>query len=649
MPNTRYGSWSSPLTAKQVIDTANSPQDLCLDQGGIDQGRLYWLELRPKENSRLTLMTHLDGAITELTPAPFNVRSRVHEYGGGAHLIHTGQVFFCNAQDQRIYQLDVNSPQQTPTAITPEGPFRYADLQLDSSRNRLICVRESHADTDSSQPYPSNALISIDLNTQQQNILLSGADFYASNKFSPDQDALCWLSWNHPHMPWDAAELHRGQFDQTGALINRQHIAGNAQESVFQPEWDANGDLVFVSDRSGWWNLYRSEGSHIQCLAQTDKEFGRPQWVCGQRSYGISDPEQIICSYSHQGRWHIASLQQQTLHALGPTYSDIKSIVVCDDQAWFIASFPDQADQIINLNIKTKTLTALTPESRHPYSEYFSRPTPITFKTANQVEVQGFLYRPNNKDYPKDTNDEALPPLIIKTHGGPSSSANDRLDLGIQYWTSRGFALFDINYRGSTGFGRAFREQLYGQWGIYDVEDCLYGVQHLVEQKLVHPQQLIIRGHSAGGYTTLCALMFHNCFNAGASLYGISDIKKLSDECHKFESHYVEQLIGPEQQFAQRYHDRSPIHAEPEAACPTIFLQGLDDKVVPPNQSQLMVDKLKQSGVPVAYIEFPEEGHGFRKSDNIIRALEAELSFYRRIFNIDDTENLPPIEIANFD
>ncbi|PCI45765.1 MAG: peptidase [Moraxellaceae bacterium] len=645
MPNIPYGSWPSPLSAKQVIDTSCSPVDL-----SIDRGRLYWLELRPQENSRLTLMSLINNAPVELTPSPFNVRSRVHEYGGGAYTTSGNQIFFCNAEDQRIYRLDPRVNLQQPQPITEPGPFRYADIQLDLNRNRLICVRESHAETSKNNPYPINQLVAIDIDTGEQNVLVSGADFYSSPKISPNHQALCWLSWSHPHMPWDAAELHQGQINSDGLIVNQQHVAGSDQESVFQPEWDMNGELVFVSDRSGWWNLYRHGGENIQCLYDAQMEFGRPQWVFGQRTYAISDQNQIICSHIHQGSWHLGQLIQRQLQPLGSDYSDIKSITMSGDQVWFVASYPNQADQIESIQLHTQQSKPLFPVTPHPHKDCFSNPTSIRFKTANQVEVQGFLYLPNNPDHAKeDYPEHILPPLIIKTHGGPSASATNRLDLGIQYWTSRGFALFDINYRGSTGFGREFREQLYDQWGIYDVEDCLYGAQHLVKQNLVHPQQLIIRGHSAGGYTTLCALMFHKQFNAGASLYGISDLKKLADECHKFESSYVDKMIGPQQQFPQRYRDRSPIYAQQKATCPTIFLQGLEDKVVPPNQSQLMADKLKQEGVPVAFIEFPGEGHGFRKTDNIIAALEAELSFYRRVFQLEDLENLPEIDIANLE
>lgn len=657
MPNTPYGSWSSPLTAKQVIDTSSNPMDL-----SIHEGQLYWLELRPQENSRLTLMCLINNAPVELTPSPFNVRSRVHEYGGGAYSISNNQVFFCNAEDQRIYCLNPHLHLPQPQAITKSEPFRYADIQLDSNRNRLICVRESHAETSQTSPYPINELVAIDLDTGEQTVLVSGADFYSSPKISPNHQTLCWLSWNHPHMPWDAAELHQGQFEPHGLIANQQHIAGSDQESVFQPEWDKQGDLVFVSDRSGWWNIHRYKNENIQCLYKAQMEFGRAHWVFGQRSYAINDQNQVICSYIHQGSWHLGKIVKQQLKPLGPDYSDIKSITVSENRVWFIASYPHQSDEIVSIHLQTQRRTPLFPSTRHPYQYYLSRPTSITFKTANQTDVQGFLYLPHNpnhanKDHPNSNSNSSsssnpnhtLPPLIIKTHGGPSASANNRLDLGIQYWTSRGFALLDINYRGSTGFGREFREQLYHQWGVYDVEDCLYGARHLVEQKRVHPQQLIIRGHSAGGYTTLSALMFHNQFNAGASLYGISDLKKLADECHKFESSYVEKLIGSEQQFPQRYRDRSPIYAQKKVSCPTIFLQGLEDKVVPPNQSQQMADKLKREGVPVAFIEFPGEGHGFRKTDNIIAALEAELSFYRRIFKLPDPENLPLIDIINLD
>lgn len=667
MPTSSYGNWQSPLSAKQVIATANTPVDLT-----IDQGQLYWLELRPNENSRLTLLTLQDNKPLELTPAPINVRSRVHEYGGNGYLILENQLYFCDGEDQRIYRLDLLSNTSPPQPITPPGPFRYADLQLDPRRNCLLCVRESHPTTPKTA-YPHNEIIAIDLNTGQQHSLVSGADFYASLQLSPDGKRLCWLNWNHPHMPWDAAELHYGELDAQGLLNDPQHLAGSPNESIFQPSWENDTHLIFASDRSGWWNLYRQKAfpqkTPAECLHSATMEFGRAQWVSGQRTYCLTQApkvqppkaqpskaprpqvlpaKNILCGYLHQGHWRLGEISEQGFKAFGPPYSDIKSVTADEEHAWFIASYPNRPDNIVRLNLTSLKTSPLFKPVPHSYSEYFSIPQSIHFNNRNQEQIQGFLYLPHHKDHPPTPSPPpSLPPLIIKTHGGPSAYTSSRLDLNIQFWTSRGFALFDINYRGSTGFGRTYREKLYGQWGVVDVEDCIDAAQYLVAQHLVHPQQQIIRGHSAGGYTALCALMFHRQFNAGASLYGISDLKKLAAECHKFESHYVAKLIGSEEEFPQRYRERSPLNADQKTACPIIFLQGLKDKVVPPNQSQLMANKLKKEGMPVAYIEFPEEGHGFRRSDNQIAALEAELYFYRRILNLADTENLPEIDIVN--
>ena len=551
-------------------------------------------------------------------------------------------------------------------------------------------MRESHKGLDASAAYAQNELIAINLDTYEQQTLVTGTDFYSSPKLSSDGKSLCWLCWSHPHMPWDETALYCADFDEHGLLCDHEHIAGSGNESIFQPEWDNDNRLVFISDRSNWWNLYRCdprgdvrqieglqieglqieglqiESLQIESLHNAAMEFGRPQWVFGQRTYSINSLNEIVCSYFQQGQWGLARLAALDLEQLGPAYSDLKSICCDGQQVWAIASTPELADHIISIDLNKVSpvnvasagaqVTYPLPIKKHPLKAYFSEPRSIIFKSGDQGdlqdEVQGYLYLPCNKDYDKNDygdSPNSLPPLIIKTHGGPSSAATSGLDLSIQYWTSRGFALFDINYRGSTGFGRSFRELLYGNWGVYDVEDCLFGARHLIEKKLVNPNQIIIRGHSAGGYTTLCALLFHDFFNAGASLYGISDLKKLADECHKFESHYVEKLIGSEQEFAQRYQDRSPLHAKQSPTCPIIFMQGLKDKVVPANQSQLMVNKLKQEGIPVAYIEFPEEGHGFQYRDNRIAALEAELYFYRKVFNFEDLEQLPKLDIANLE
>ncbi|MBI1813966.1 MAG: S9 family peptidase [Deltaproteobacteria bacterium] len=637
-----YGSWRAPITADVIVAST-----IALGQIAIDANDIYWTELRPTEGGRSVIVRRTpDGIIADVTPPPFNARTRVHEYGGGAFTVADGVTFFANFTDQRLYRQDRD---RTPRPITPDGAFRYADAVLDRQRSRLICVREDHS---LAGHEAINMLVGIDSAGRTPPALLTaGNDFYAAPRLSPDRTRLAWLTWNHPNMPWDGTELWLAKIAGDGALQHAQRIAGGADESIFQPQWSPDGTLYFVSDRSGWWNLYRWNGRDSEALCDMAAEFGRPQWAFGQSTYAFESATHIICSYAREGRWHLARLDTRSreLTPIALPYTEISSIRVAEGaghHAVFCAGSPTEPMSIVRLDLVDGGREIIRCASTVDVdAAYFASPQPITFATTNGETAHAFFYPPRNRDYTAPDGEQ--PPLLVISHGGPTGAASTALNLSVQYWTSRGLAVLDVNYRGSTGYGRAYRRRLNGQWGVVDVDDCVNGACDLIEHGLVDPDRLAIRGSSAGGYTTLCALTFRNLFKAGASYYGIGDLEALAHDTHKFESRYEERLIGPYPGRRDLYHARSPIHFTDRLSCPVIFFQGLDDKVVPPNQAEAMVAALRAKHLPVAYVPFAGEGHGFRRAEHIKRALEAELYFYSRVFQFVLADAIEPVAIEN--
>lgn len=622
-----FGTWQSPITTDLIVGGA-----IGLVATAMDDQDIYWLEARPQEKGRNVLMRRTaQQEIEELTPSPFNIRTRVHEYGGGAFLVNQGRIFFVNYSDQCIYQQTIKGE---PQRLTEESSRRYADFNLDSRRNRLICVCEDH-----STPEPENSLVEIDLNTGAIKTLVSGADFYAAPRLSPDGNQLVWLSWDHPNMPWDHTELWLASFNSDGTLGEKRLIAGSDPESICQPEWSPEGILYFVSDRRNWWNLYRVESTgEISCVWEMDAEFGYPHWIFGISLYGFASEKEIITAYTQQGRWYLGYLdtQKQQLTPLDLPYTQITSVQVKPDCVLLIAASFTEVTAIIDLDwrhSKTKIIRKSSELEIDP--GYLSIPEAIAFPTSNGLTAYGWYYPPQNRDYQAPS--DSLPPLLVKSHGGPTAAASASLSLKVQYWTSRGFALLDVNYGGSIGYGRDYRQRLLKQWGIVDVDDCVNGAQYLVQQQKVDGERLAISGGSAGGYTTLAALTFRDTFKAGASYYGVSDLEALAQDTHKFESRYLDSLIGPYPDTQAIYKERSPINFTEQLNCPVIFLQGLEDKVVPPNQAETMVKALEAKGLPVSYITFPDEQHGFRQAENIKTALESELGFYQRVFNFSQS------------
>jgi len=618
-----YGTWPSTISPEQV--SSATPRLACLQSHGQ---RLFWVESRPLEAGRNVIVSLTEeGLIEDLLPTPFSHYSRVHEYGGMAYALLENTLYFVNASDQRIYRLDIGSDQQ-PTAITDTGP-RFADLIIDSANNRLIAVCEQHND----QAEPENYLVGISLDKDNLRLqrLVSGADFYAYPRISPNGKTLCWIEWNHPHMPWDSTQLWRADI-QGNSLSKKQLVAGaDGNEAIFQPQWSPDNQLYYVSDRNNWWNIYSADSGIVLDMPA---EFATPLWQFGMSTYDFIDANTIACLWTQQAVWHCGFLDITTgkMSAVDCHYSAMQAACCHRGKLYMVAGAPNIADCIIAVCQQGISTSVYVPSTLDVESDNLATPESICFPTANDKLVQAFFYPPTHNQH--QGNDKELPPVIAICHGGPTGATDCSLNLKIQYWTNRGFAVVDINYRGSTGFGRDYRHALAGAWGIADVEDTQYAIKHLTAQQKVDPQRCIIRGSSAGGYTVLSALTFTDTFKAGASLYGIGDLETLVSDTHKFESRYLDKLVGPYPEQQQIYKERSPIHHIDQLNCPVIFLQGLEDKVVPPNQAEMMVESLQKKGLDVVYIKFPDEGHGFRKSENIIRAMEAELAFYSDIFNL---------------
>jgi dipeptidyl aminopeptidase/acylaminoacyl peptidase len=618
-----YGSWKSPITSDLIVSGTIGLGEIALSGSDV-----YWIEGRPSEAGRSVLVRQTaDGTITDITPPPFNVRTRVHEYGGGAYLVTGDTVYFSNFSDNRIYHQTAGLQ---PEALTRESKMRYADGAIDTPRNRLIYVREDH--TASSRDCV-NTIVSVSLKDGANTILVEGADFYSSPRLSNDGKYLAYLAWNHPNLPWDGTELWLAELNEDGSIVSAQSVAGGASVSIFQPEWSPDNVLHFVSDHTGWWNLYRLVDGKAEALYEMKAEFGTAQWVFNMSLYAFLSATEIICTYDEEGDWKLAKLDTaaKTLMPIATPYTDIRNLRVAKNQAFFGAGSPAHMDSIVSVNLATNEITPLRRSSEMQLdSDFLSVAEAIEFPTENHLTAHAFYYAPKNKDYaaPKDEK----PPLIVISHGGPTGATSSTLSLRIQYWTSRGIAVVDVNYGGSTGFGRKYRERLNGNWGVVDVDDCANAARFLVEQGKADDQRLIIRGGSAGGYTTLAALTFRDVFKAGASYYGISDLEALEQDCHKFESRYNTSLIAPYPEASALYKERSPIHHTHLLSCPIILFQGLDDKVVPPNQAEMMLAAMREKKLPVAYIAFEGEGHGFRKAENIKRSLDAELYFYAKIF-----------------
>jgi dipeptidyl aminopeptidase/acylaminoacyl peptidase len=634
-----YGSWKSPITTDLIVAGTVGLGAVCLD--GDDA---YWLEGRPTEGGRNVLVRRTAGGVVEdVTPQPFNVRTRVHEYGGGSFLINDGVVYFVNFADQRIYRQIVG---EDPQALTAATTMRYADFVLDSRRERLIGVAEVH-----DRDLVENFLVAVDVNSGKVTTLVSGSDFYAAPRIDSEGKHLAYLSWNHPNLPWDGTQLWVVEIEEDGSLASSDCVAGGETESIHEPKWSPDDRLYFACDRNDWWNLYRYNLSgETELVCAEEAEFAYPHWVFGLSNYDFISASELICSYTQNGRWYLAELDipKQRLRSINLPYTEISSVHIEGDRLVFLGSSPTESTVAVSFDLITEKKQILKRSSTLEIDlEFLSLPEPIEFPTNNGLTAYAWYYPPKNKDYSAPVGE--LPPLLVRSHGGPTAAASASLNLRVQYWTSRGFAYLDVNYGGSTGYGRKYRQRLQGNWGIVDVDDCVNAARYLVDRGWVDGDKLAISGGSAGGFTTLAALTFKDTFKAGASHYGVSDLEALVRDTHKFEARYLDGLIGKYPEAKEIYVARSPIYHTEKLACPVIFFQGLEDRVVPPNQAEMMVTALKEKGLPVAYVPFAEEQHGFRQANHIKRALEGEFYFYSRIFGFSPGESIEPVTIINLE
>jgi len=620
-----FGTWPSPINAELITKAAPS-LNFIQSQGD----KLFWVEGRPWDAGRSVIMCRDSaGTIRDLLPPPFSHHSKVHEYGGMAYAANQTHLYFVNAADQCIYQLDLNAGNK-PKAITSPG-LRFADLVIDTAHQQLIAVGEQHHD----DREPENFIAAINIATGAVSTLKSGADFYAYPRISPDNQQLCWIEWQHPNMPWDSTQLWCAQLTVDGLSDLALIAGGDNNQAIFQPSWSPDNQLHYVSDKNNWWNIYTANGEPV---LSKDAEFATPLWQFGMSTYDFIDANTIGCLWTDQGLWHSGFIDIATgqLSNTESQYSSLAAACCHQGRLYMVAGAAPLANQIVGIErygANSKLTSVYAPSTLDLDSADIAQPEPLFFPSGNGEQVHAFFYPPTNAQYQGADNE--LPPVIALCHGGPTGATDSGLNLKIQYWTNRGFAIVDINYRGSTGFGRKYRKALTNAWGIKDVEDTQYAISYLANQQKIDPERCLIRGGSAGGYTVLSALTFTDTFKAGASLYGIGDLETLATDTHKFESRYLDSLIGPYPGRRDIYLERSPIHHAEGLNCPVIFLQGLEDKVVPPNQAEVMVKLLEDKGIKVEYVTFPDEGHGFRKANNIIRAMESELAFYRDVFDLD--------------
>jgi dipeptidyl aminopeptidase/acylaminoacyl peptidase len=631
-----YGSWKSPITSDLIV-----AQSVALSEVRLDGDNIYWAEGRPQEQGRAVVVRAdwRGGNTTDITPKPCSARTRVHEYGGGAWTVAAGMICFSNFSDGRLFRQRNGEPHPeplTPAPPTRERQWRYADGVIDHRRRRWIGVREDHT----LDGEPVNAIVAVNLGqagSAPGRVLVGGHDFFASPRLSPSGDRLIWLAWDHPNMPWNGTTLFLSDLDEAGHVLEPQIVAGGVAESIFQPEWSPDGSgIFFVSDRSNWWNLYRFDLATRASapLAPMAAEFGVPQWSLGTSTYAFAGIDRIVCAYAAAGlgRLAVLDLKSGALQPIETPFTDFGSVQADGDRVVFRAGAPNHPVSIVALDLSSrqhrilKTATNILDQPEPRIADWLTTVKPVEFPTTGGNTAFGLFYPPHNPHFVGRTGEK--PPLLVKCHGGPTAAASSALNLTTQFWTSRGIAVLDVNYGGSTGFGRAYRERLRGNWGIVDVDDCVNGAKLLVAQDLVDMQRIVISGGSAGGYTTLAALVFRDFFQGGASHYGVSDPAALARDTHKFESRYLDWLIGPYPQEEERYRERSPLHHVDQLSKPVIFFQGDEDAVVPPSQSEAMVDALRRNGNPVGYFLFSGEQHGFRKAANIQRCLDAELAFY---------------------
>ena len=628
-----YGAWRSPVSAASLAEGAIGLGDL-----RVADGRLYWLETRPAEGGRQVVMTLADG-VRQLTPEGFNARTRVHEYGGAPFVVAPDGLWFSHFRDQRLYR---QAGEGAPEPMSPEG-YRYADA-VPAPGGGLIAVREDHTDPAKVR----NAVVRLAGRPGDAGeVLFEASDFVAYPRVSPDGRRLAWIAWDFPAMPWDATRLYVADLGASG-LVNTRQVAGGPEISVVEPRWAADGTLVWLSDESGFWNLYDDRGGAPRAILPRAAEFGGPLWSLGASHYALVGGR-IVAAARESGREILLLIDPVagTAEPIVTPFTSLGSIHALDEtRIAAIGYSPTQTAALVMIDIATGACeVARRPSPAGLPADDISPAEPISFPSAGGRTAHALFYRPANAAFHAPIGER--PPLIVQAHGGPTASASGALSLGIQYWTSRGFAVVDVDYGGSSGYGRTYRKLLDGQWGVVDVEDVIAAARYLAEAGRVDPARIAIHGGSAGGFTVLAALSQSDVFSAGGDFYGVADLEALARDTHKFESRYLDGLIGPWPEAKALYDARSPINHLDRFATPLLILQGAEDPIVPPNQAHMIRDALQARGVPVACIEFEGEGHGFRRAENIIRAKEAELYFYGQVFGFEPADAIEPVEIAN--
>jgi len=643
------GSWVSKITAEDVADAVEAFAGGLMFEAQTDGQFLYFLSLRAGEGGRNAIFRWCPGSQPEcILPQPFNARTRVHEYGGAAYIAWDGVIWFSEDTDGRIYRL---IPGNLPEPLTLEGPYRYADFAVDARRGCLICVREDHSDH--GQREERNELVSIDLEAGTTTVLSSAADFVSSPRISPSGDEIAWLAWNHPNLPWDDVALHRARIDADGLLVTVRSEASSADQARAQPLWSPRGELYYLSDSNNWWNLYHwpSDSTNGRKLTHLEGEIGVPAWLMGYRHFEFMDENRALIAYTQDGVWRVAEVALKTgeLIESSQPWALVSSVTRVGDQTFVQAA--DQAGHGGFYRWRNSRLEHVMTIGRPrdidtvSIAEHFVVPLQLSASARVGEVTHAFYYPPANEAHCPLPGEK--PPVIVSFHGGPTAQNFSNFSLKRQFWTQRGFALLDVNYRGSTGYGREYRQRLYGNWGLVDVEDAVAVLRYAAEKKLVDPKRAAIMGASAGGFTTLAALAFSDVFSAGVNNFGISDLTTFICDTHKFESHYTQHLVGQWPEDRQVYIDRSPVSAAEKINAPLLTLQGAEDKVVPPSQSHVIMQAVRAKGLPCAYIEFDGEQHGFRKKRTVIRAIEAELFFYARIFGFEPADCIEPIQIEN--
>jgi len=636
-----YGAWSSSIAPEAIASGF-----VRLAETRWDGDDLLWLETRPDDAGRTTLVRLRAGGMAEdISPPRVNVRTRVHEYGGASYLAAGDVVVVSDFATGRLLRV---GPGRAGVPITPEGAWRYADLELDDRRGRLLAIREDHTGPGEAV----NAIVAIPLDgsaggdASAVQVLVGGSDFVSSPRLAPDGRRLAWLRWDHPNLPWDGTECVVAALGAAGIPGPGRVVAGDAATWSAQPRWSLDGSLVLAVEQGEWIGLYRWDGERLAALTPgIEAEFAEPDWNFGYSSHGVAGDGSLIAIGRARGRdclWRIDPTGSRGPTVFDLPFTELAWLAVRGREAVAIAAAPDMFRALVRIDLETGAWTVVRRSSdRDLDPTHVSVGEPVEFPTTGNRTAHGILYRPTNPAF--RAPEGRLPPLVVASHGGPTSAAYSGLHLPFQLLTSRGIAVLDVDYGGSTGYGKAYRKRLEGTWGVTDVDDCVAGALEMARRGEADSARLAIEGGSASGYTTLCALAFRDVFRAGVSYFGLGNLEAFAAETHKFESRYLDRLIGPYPEALETYRERSPILHPEGFSRPVLILQGLDDHVVPPSEAERIVAALAAKGIPHVYLPFEGEDHGFRQAANIVRSAQAEIAFYGRVFGFVPADDLPPL------